>query len=57
MCIKFVEETTKSSVAISSHFTIIYGRETFLTACPNLFYTIKEAFSKVHIIKNILEND
>ena len=57
MCIKFVEETTKSSVAISSHFTIIYGRETFLTPCPNLFYTIKEAFSKVHIIKNILEND
>ena len=47
----------KISVTISHCFPIIYGQETFLIPCPQLLCISKEAYSKVNVIKNILEND
>ena len=55
MCARFVEETTKSSVAISPCFPVIYEQETFLTLCPSFMCTSKETYPKVHVIKYILE--
>ena len=57
MCTSFTEKTTKPYVAISPHFSITYGLETCLTPCPGLLCNSKESYSKVHVIKNILENN
>ena len=41
MSTRCVEKTTKSSVAMSLRFSVIYGLETFLTPCPGLLSNSK----------------
>ena len=52
----FVEKTTKSFLAISPRFPIVYKLEAYLTPYPDLLCTSKESYSKVHVLKNNINN-
>ena len=52
LCTRFVEKTTKASVAINPHFLVNYGQKTFLTPYPGLLHTNKKTYRIITCCKS-----